>query len=61
MFYKFRALKRKYAYPYEYRDSFRKFSENKLPDRKCFYKSFKDGTTGDNDVNLDGHISLKII
>ena len=61
MFYKFRALKRKYAYPYEYRDSFRKFSENKLPDRKCFYRSLKDGTTGDNDVNLNGYISLKII
>ena len=28
----------------------------KLPDKKCFYSSVKDGTTGDNDKNLDGHI-----
>ena len=30
-------------------DSFKKFSEEKLSDKKCFYSSVKDGTTGDND------------
>ena len=52
-------LKQKDAYPYEYMDSFKRFSEEKLPDRKCFYSSVKDRTTGDNDEKLDGHISDK--
>ena len=50
-------LKQKDAYPYEYMDSFKRFSEEKLPDKKCFYSSVKDGTTGDNGKKLDGHIS----
>ena len=29
----------------------------KLPDKKCFYSSVKDGKTGDNGEKLDGHIS----
>ena len=29
-------------------NSFKRFSEKKLPDKKCFNKSFKDRTTGDN-------------
>ena len=52
-------LNQKHAYPYEYMDNFKKFGENKLPDRKFFYRSLKDGATGDNDVNLDGHISYE--
>ena len=32
-------LKQKSAYPYEYMDSFKKFSEEKLPDYKSFYSS----------------------
>ena len=50
-------LKQKDAYPYEYMDSFKRFGEEKLPDKKCFYSSVKDGTTGDNGEKLDGHIS----
>ena len=38
-------------------DSFKRFNEEKLPDKKCFYSSVKDGTTGDNGKKLDGHIS----
>ena len=38
-------------------DSFKRFSEEKLPDKKCFYSSVKDGTTGDNGKKLDGHIN----
>ena len=30
-------LKQKGAYPYEYMDSFKRFDEEKLPDRECFY------------------------
>ena len=41
-------LKQKDAYPYEYMDSFKRFSEETLPDKECFYSSVKDGTTDDN-------------
>ena len=50
-------LKQKDAYLYEYMDRFKRFNEEKLPDKKCFYSSVKDGTTGDNGEKLDGHIS----
>ena len=35
-------LEQKYAYPYEYMNSFKRFSEDKLPDKECFYSSVKD-------------------
>ena len=50
-------LKQKDAYPYGYMTSFEKFGEEKLPDKKCFYSSKKDGTAGNNGEKLDGHIS----
>ena len=50
-------LKQKYSYPYEYVDSFKKFGSKKLPDKKYFYSSVKDETTGVNGKKLDGHIS----
>ena len=50
-------LKQKDAYPYEYIDSFEEFNEKILSDEKCFYRSVKDGTAGDNGEILDGHIS----
>ena len=40
-------------------DSFKRFHEEKLPDKKCFYSSVKDGITGDNGKKLDGQISNK--
>ena len=52
-------LDQKYAYPYEYMNSFKKFSEVKLPDKKCFYSSMKDGTTDENGEKLNGHVSDK--
>ena len=48
-------LKQKDVYPYEYMNSFERFTEEKLPDKKCFYSSVKDGTTGDNGEKLGGH------
>ena len=36
---------------------FKRFSEEKLPNKKCFYSSVKDGTTGNNGEKLDCHIS----
>ena len=35
-------VKQKGVYPYEYIDSFEKFSEDKLPDRCKFFSSLKD-------------------
>ena len=49
-------LKQKDAYCYECMKSFKRFSEEKLPDKVCFYSSLKDGTTGDNCKKLDGHV-----
>ena len=50
-------LKQKDAYPYEYMDNFKRFSEEKLPDWKNFYNFVRDGKTGDNGEKLNGHIS----
>ena len=52
-------LKQKDAYPYEYMDSFKRFGEEKLPDKECFYSSVKDGTTGNTGKKLDDPISDK--
>ena len=35
-------FKQKDAYPYEYIDSFKRFSKEKFPDKECFYSSVKD-------------------
>ena len=37
-----KLVKQKGVYPYEYMDSFKKFSEDKLPDRCKFFSSLKD-------------------
>ena len=50
-------LKQKGAYTYEYKNNFKRFGGEKLPDRECFYTSVKDGITGDNGKKLDGLIS----
>ena len=52
-------LKQKSAYPYEYMNSFKRFNEKKLPARKYFYNSTKDGKIGDDGKILGGHISVK--
>ena len=52
-------LKQKDAYSYEYMNSFKRFNEEKLPARKYFYSSTKDGKLGDDGKISDGHISLK--
>ena len=36
-------LKQKGDYPYEYMNSFERFNEEKLPPRKSFYSSTRDG------------------
>ena len=52
-------MKQKDAYPYQYMNSFKRFNEGKLPARKYFYSSTKDGKIGDDGKILDGHISVK--
>ena len=52
-------LKQKGDYPYEYMNNFERFNEEKLPARKNFYSSTKDGKIGDDDKISDGHISIK--
>ena len=38
-------------------DSFKRFNEEKLTDKECFYRSVKDRKTGENGEKLDDHIS----
>ena len=40
-------------------NSFERFNEKRLRDKKCFYSSVKDETVGDNGEKLDVHISNK--
>ena len=40
-------------------NSFERFNEKKLPARKYFYSSTKDGKIGDDSKISDGHISVK--
>ena len=52
-------LKQKRDYHYEYMNSFETFNEEKLPARKIFCSSTKDGKIGDDGKISDGHISVK--
>ena len=38
-------------------DSFKRFNEKKVLDKKCFYSSVNNGTTSDNGEQLNGHES----
>ena len=51
-------LKQKCDYPHKYMNSFEKFHEEKLPARKHFYSSTKDGKIGDDGKISDSHISV---
>ena len=50
---------KKGAYPYEYMNSFERFSEEKLFPRKCFFSSTKKENIGNDGKRSDGHISFK--
>ena len=52
-------LKQKGHYPYEHMNGFERFNEEKLPTRKYFYSSIKDGKIGYDDKISEGHISVK--
>ena len=51
-----RLIKQKGVYPYEYMDSFKKFSENKLPNRCKFFSSLKDVCISEKDYLKANHI-----
>ena len=52
-------LKQKGDYPYDYINSFKIFNKEKLPARKHFYSSTKDGKIVDDGKISGGHISAK--
>ena len=54
-------LKQKGAYLYKYMDSFERFNEEKLPDKKYFYSSIKDRKIGNDGKISDGHMNVNII
>ena len=51
-------LKQKSTYLYEYMDSFERFKEEKLPNKKYFYSFIKDGKIGDDGNISDHHIDV---
>ena len=52
-------LKQEGDYPYEYMNSFKRFNEKKLLEKKYFYSSINDGKIGDDGKIWDGHIIVK--
>ena len=53
-------LKQKGDYPNKYMNSFERFNEEKLPARKYFYSSTKDGKICDDGKISDGHRLLDL-
>ena len=53
-----KLLKQKGTYTYKYMGSFKRFNEEKLPDKKNFYISIKDGKIGDDGKISDGRIDF---
>ena len=56
-----KLVKQKGAYRYEYMDSFKKFSEDKLPDRCKFFSSLKDKCISEKDYLKANNICNKIM
>ena len=56
----FELLKENYAYPFDYMDSFKTFSEEKLSDKVCSYSSVKNGTAGNDGEKLNDRISDEV-
>ena len=52
-------LKQKCAYSYENMNTFEKGNEEKLPAKKYFYSSTKNGKISDDGKISDGHINVK--
>ena len=55
-----KLLKQKGAYPYEYKNGFEKFNKEKLPAKKYFYSSIKDGKIGDDrHIDVNDYLTCK--
>ena len=52
-------LKQEGAYPYEYMNSFKRFDEEKLCDRKYFFTSTKKRKIAEDGKISNGHISIE--
>ena len=52
-------MKNPCGYPYEYMNSFKRFNEDKLCARKCFYSSTKDKKISENGKISHGHVSIE--
>ena len=46
---KLELVKQKGIYPYEYKDSFKRFKKDRLPDIDCFFNSLKDCCVSDKE------------
>ena len=53
-----KLLKQKGTYLYEYMNSFERFNEEKVPAKKYFNSSIKDGKIGDDGKISDGHMDV---
>ena len=51
-----KLVKEKGVYPYEYMDSFKKFSENKLSDKSNFFSSLKDECISEKDYQRANNV-----
>ena len=51
-----KLVKQKGIYPYEYMNSFKKFSKEKLPDKSKFFSSLKD--SGINEEQYDRAVNV---
>ena len=49
-------VKEKGVYPYEYMNSFKKFSEDKLPDKCEFFNSLKDKSVSEKDYQRANNV-----
>ena len=58
-------MKEKGVYPYEYMDSFKKFSEDKLPDKCNFFNSLKESNISDKEyeraINIQKVFEIKTL
>ena len=51
-----KLVKEKGVYPFEYMDSFKRFSEKKLPDRSKLFSSLKDECISEKDYLKDADV-----
>ena len=53
---KLKLVKQKGVYPYEYMNSFKKFSEDELPDKSKFFSSLRDSGVNEKGYKKPGNV-----